>query len=261
LPSRLRGLDQAARLLGVSQLRVLELVEDGTLRAWRGRGGGVYLREDDLERFLTLEPIPPGTVASELDSLPRSVVRELSVEAWAAGDIWRSMRRAVPAMAVTLFVVPLVILAVYPAGWVRPDSAMRIIGPLLVVGVLASILVGCIVVLALTVNRGEWRSLRRALGASTIGVLTAAAVGTVVSYFAFFYWMLGLFRPESFNEPLTKVDAAYFSVTVFSTTGIGDITPKSGAARALVGFQMATGFLIVSFVVATVMARSADDDA
>ncbi len=42
----------------------------------------------------------------------------------------------------------------------------------------------------------------------------------------------------SFTQPLTRTDALYFTVTVFSTVGFGDITAKSEAARAVLIIQM-----------------------
>ncbi len=39
-------------------------------------------------------------------------------------------------------------------------------------------------------------------------------------------------------QPLTRADALYFAVTVFSTVGFGDITPKSEAARVVLIVQM-----------------------
>jgi hypothetical protein len=42
----------------------------------------------------------------------------------------------------------------------------------------------------------------------------------------------------SFSEPMTRTDALYFTVTVFSTVGFGDIVPKSEAARVVLIFQM-----------------------
>jgi voltage-gated potassium channel len=42
----------------------------------------------------------------------------------------------------------------------------------------------------------------------------------------------------NFTQPLTRTDALYFSVTVFSTVGFGDITAKSEAARVLLIVQM-----------------------
>ncbi len=42
----------------------------------------------------------------------------------------------------------------------------------------------------------------------------------------------------SFTEPLTRTDALYLTVTVFSTVGFGDITAKSEAARVVLIVQM-----------------------
>ena len=42
----------------------------------------------------------------------------------------------------------------------------------------------------------------------------------------------------SFTEPLTRADALYFTVTVFSTVGFGDITAKSETARVVLIVQM-----------------------
>jgi hypothetical protein len=42
----------------------------------------------------------------------------------------------------------------------------------------------------------------------------------------------------AFTQRLTRTDALYFSVTVFSTVGFGDITARSEPARVVVIFQM-----------------------
>ena len=39
---------------------------------------------------------------------------------------------------------------------------------------------------------------------------------------------------SNFSEPLTRTGALYFTVTVFSTVGFGDITAKTEAARLVV---------------------------
>jgi hypothetical protein len=51
-------------------------------------------------------------------------------------------------------------------------------------------------------------------------------------------------RDESaFSEVLKLGDAVYFSVVTMTTTGYGDISPKSGLARTLVCVQILFGFL------------------
>jgi len=49
----------------------------------------------------------------------------------------------------------------------------------------------------------------------------------------------------SFGEPLTHTDALYFTVTVFTTVGFGDITAHTEAARLLVTFQMITDVIVI----------------
>ena len=50
----------------------------------------------------------------------------------------------------------------------------------------------------------------------------------------------------NFTQPLTRTDALYFTVTVFSTVGFGDITPKSGAARIVLIVQMLADLAVLA---------------
>ena len=67
--------------------------------------------------------------------------------------------------------------------------------------------------------------------------------------------------PASFNtHPLTRTDGLYFTVTVFSTVGFGDITAASQGARLVVTAQMlldllALGLVVRAFVGAVQFAR------
>jgi hypothetical protein len=51
--------------------------------------------------------------------------------------------------------------------------------------------------------------------------------------------------PGSFGGHLTRTDAMYFTVTVFSTVGFGDITAKTETARLVVTGQMIADLLIL----------------
>ena len=42
----------------------------------------------------------------------------------------------------------------------------------------------------------------------------------------------------NFTQPLTRTDALYFTVTVFTTVGFGDITARSETARIVLIVQM-----------------------
>src|SRR6201987_4101638 len=51
--------------------------------------------------------------------------------------------------------------------------------------------------------------------------------------FASTYFLMERASAANFTQPLTRTDALYFSVTVFTTVGFGDITAKSEVARVV----------------------------
>ncbi len=59
------------------------------------------------------------------------------------------------------------------------------------------------------------------------------------------YYVIAHLSASNFNQSMTRVDALYFTVTVFATVGFGDIVATSQAARALVTGQMVAGIVIV----------------
>lgn len=71
-----------------------------------------------------------------------------------------------------------------------------------------------------------------------------AVVETVLMFlclFALLYTSMSTTDPLSFTEPLSRVDALYFTTVTFATVGFGDITPVSQLARAVVTVQMIAG--------------------
>jgi voltage-gated potassium channel len=66
--------------------------------------------------------------------------------------------------------------------------------------------------------------------------------------FAAAYFVTGQLDPANFSEPLNRVDALYFSVTIFSTVGFGDITPRSDPARMMVTAQMIADLVLIGFI-------------
>ncbi len=50
---------------------------------------------------------------------------------------------------------------------------------------------------------------------------------------------------EAFSEPLDKFSGLYYTVTVFSTVGFGDITPVSHVSRGLTMVQMLGNLIIL----------------
>jgi hypothetical protein len=79
--------------------------------------------------------------------------------------------------------------------------------------------------------------------------------------FASAYFMMARSNPANFTEQsITRTDSLYFTVTVFSTVGFGDIHPVSESARLVVTVQelldlLAIGLLIRVFVGAVRFAK------
>ena len=80
----------------------------------------------------------------------------------------------------------------------------------------------------------------------------AIAVPIVLIVFAFTYLSLSHARPGSFSEPLNHVRAVYFVITVISTVGFGDITPKTDAAMIVVSFQIMLDLVLLVGIVRAV---------
>jgi voltage-gated potassium channel len=74
------------------------------------------------------------------------------------------------------------------------------------------------------------------------GVRAAEALALVLPFFlllfASTYFVMERNSAASFTQPLTRTDALYFTVTVFTTVGFGDITAKSETARVVLIVQM-----------------------
>ena len=72
--------------------------------------------------------------------------------------------------------------------------------------------------------------------------LNLEALGLIVPFylllFASTYFVMEGASAANFTQPLIRTDSLYFSVTVFSTVGFGDITAKSEAARVVLIVQM-----------------------
>lgn len=84
----------------------------------------------------------------------------------------------------------------------------------------------------------------------------ATLVPLVIVAFALFYVGMAAGDPSSFSEPITKVNSLYFTVTVLSTVGFGDITALTDGARIAVTIQMLADLLIVGVLVKIVIGAS-----
>jgi voltage-gated potassium channel len=74
----------------------------------------------------------------------------------------------------------------------------------------------------------------------------AATAPLFLLLFAVTYYVIARSQPASFNhEGLTRTDTLYFTVTVFTTVGSGDITANTEVTRVLVTLQMVLDLLVL----------------
>lgn len=110
---------------------------------------------------------------------------------------------------------------------------------LLVVGLL--VFVGVVIWQVRAVLRSRYPGLR------AVEAL-AAAIPLFLLLFAAAYLRMADADAGAFSEPLSRTDALYYTITVFSTVGFGDITPKTDLARVATMVQMLGDLLVVGLV-------------
>ena len=109
---------------------------------------------------------------------------------------------------------------------------------ILAVGLVA---LGCLVVF----------QVRRIIGSPFPGLRAGEALAVSVPLFllmfAATYLVLATIDPGNFrfSQPMNHTNALYFTVTVFTTVGFGDITATTDAARLLVTLQMVTDLIVI----------------
>lgn len=77
----------------------------------------------------------------------------------------------------------------------------------------------------------------------------ALVVPLFVALFAWTYLLLSQAEPTAFSEPLNRIDAAYFTLSILSTVGFGDISAQNDLARLLVSAQIVLTFTLLAGVV------------
>ena len=107
----------------------------------------------------------------------------------------------------------------------------------------------CVVLLVLVL---VWQS-RRIARADVPALRAATAVGVIIPLFfvmfATIYLSMSQASGSTFTQGLDHTRAMYFTITVFSTVGFGDITPTTDPARVVVSVQMILDLVIIGVVV------------
>ena len=74
------------------------------------------------------------------------------------------------------------------------------------------------------------------------------AVPLFLIVFARIYLTLSTYTPGAFSAHLNRTGSMYFTITVFSTVGFGDMTPKTDFARLIVCTQMLLDLVVFGAV-------------
>jgi Ion channel len=151
------------------------------------------------------------------------------------GRIVRSLLQAAGSTAVLVtiyFLLPL------------DNSALWFAVTLLVIGLAA--LIGLVAFQVRAIGGSRYPGLR-ALEA------LAVTIPLFLLLFASTYLVLAANSARSFSQPMNHTDALYFTVTVFSTVGFGDITAKTEAARLVVTGQMIVDLVAIALAVKVIV--------
>ena len=86
-------------------------------------------------------------------------------------------------------------------------------------------------------------------------IFTHVVAGAVFleGQFACHYFVISTIWPGSFTPPLSRIDAAYFTICTATTTGLGDIYPASPYARLIVSAQMVFSFILLAIAIGTAL--------
>jgi voltage-gated potassium channel len=76
----------------------------------------------------------------------------------------------------------------------------------------------------------------------------AFSVPLFILLFATTYFLIDHAQPAAFGQRLSRIDCMYFSATVFTTVGFGDIAAKGQGARVIVTVQMMLDLVVIGIV-------------
>jgi hypothetical protein len=114
------------------------------------------------------------------------------------------------------------------------------------------LVIGLVGFIALVTFQVRWIIRSRFPGLRAIEAL-AVSVPLFLLLFSATYVFMAATSASNFGEKLTHTDALYFTVTMFTTVGFGDITAKSEVARLVVTGQMIADLIILGIGVKIIL--------
>ena len=85
-------------------------------------------------------------------------------------------------------------------------------------------------------------------------VAMATVIPLFLVSFSWLYLVMSQTSLPTFGMHLSRSSALYFTITVFSTVGFGDITTKTDTARLIVSIQMLADLAVIAIVARLILA-------
>jgi hypothetical protein len=95
----------------------------------------------------------------------------------------------------------------------------------------------------------------------TAGESLIEVLAVFVVLFAMIHLAIADAAPGSYSEPLDRLDAVYFAVTVLTTVGFGDISPVSSSARLATTIQMLADLFLIAAAARVIIGVARRSDA
>lgn len=135
--------------------------------------------------------------------------------------------------ALLMTVVLVTVYFIVPLGWIDalPVTVVLVVAPLIL----------------LVVTTWQVRGILRSDQPGLRGIEALAIIAPLyLLLFAVTYFLMALDDPATFTaDPISRVDALYLTVTIFSTVGFGDISAASQTARVVVTIQMILNLIVL----------------
>ena len=140
-------------------------------------------------------------------------------------------------------------------------SIVRDVGVMARLGVAVAIFVSVLLFEIRGITRAKHPMLRA-------GVAMSIVIPLFLVFFAWIYLNMSHSDAQAFvtpmSHPMSRMTALYFTVTIFSTVGFGDITPRTDLARMVTTIQMIADLVVIAVVVRLIFGvagRSLDERA
>ncbi len=125
-------------------------------------------------------------------------------------------------------------------------SLIRDIGVMARLGVATAIFIAVLLFEIRGITRARHPMLRA-------GVAMSIVIPLFLVFFAWIYLNMSNSDVQTFGAPMDHMKALYFTVTVFSTVGFGDITPKTDLAELVTTVQMLADLAVIAVVVRLIL--------